>query len=157
MLTITYGVNLFNIAESFNWTAQPTDPTPAIKGRDVSLAWRYSLTADEELKSQIQYAIFWKKLNQSTLNYNIIGTRVFSSLSGDLTYAEPQTPQIVIDRSDQATLHIKDVRREDEGTYKIELRLPLLGTVGEQRVNLTVLGKLSSVQHLIWHNVSLLV
>ena len=113
-----------------------------MKGQDVSLAWQYSLDADEELKSQIQYVIFWKKLNQSTLNYDKIGTKTFSSLSEELTYAEPQTPQIVIDRSDQATLHIKDVRREDEGTYKIELRLPLLGTVGEQRMNVKVLGKL---------------
>ena len=52
----------------------------------------------------------------------------------------------MIDRSDQATLHIKDVRREDEGTYKIEFALKTDGSVvAEQRVNLTVLGKLSRV------------
>ena len=49
----------------------------------------------------------------------------------------------MIDRSDQATLHIKNARREDEGIYKIEFALKTDGSVAaEQRVNLTVLGKL---------------
>ena len=107
----------------------------------MSLAWQYSLTGNQLIQSQSQFVIFWKKLNQSTLNYNNIGTKTFSSLSGRLTYDEPQSPQIVINRSDQATLHIKDVRKEDEGTYKIELILET-GTVAEQKVNLTVLGEL---------------
>ena len=55
----------------------------------------------------------------------------------------------MIDESDQATLHIKGVRREDEGTYKIEFFLePDETVVAEQRVNLTVFGKLSSVHNL---------
>ena len=135
---------LLYITESFNWTAQPTNPTPAIKGQDVSLAWQYSLTAYELLQSQTQFAIFWKKLNQSTSNYDKnIGTKAYFQVVGGITYLEPQTPRIVIDRSDQATLHIKDVMREDEGTYKIEFTLKTDGSVlGEQRVNLTVLGEL---------------
>ena len=49
----------------------------------------------------------------------------------------------MIDRSDQATLHIKNVRREDEGTYRIEYILESDGSVlAEQKVNLTVLGEL---------------
>jgi len=40
------------LSESFNWTAQPMNPTAAIRGQDVSLAWNYSLTADELLQSQ---------------------------------------------------------------------------------------------------------
>ena len=65
---------------------------------------------------------------------------------GTITYGEPQAPHIVIDRDDQATLNIKDVRREDEGTFKIEYILESDGTVvAEQRVNLTVLGNFSSV------------
>ena len=116
----------------------------------MSLAWNYSLTADELLQSQSQYVIkFWKMLNQSTSNYDQIGLKIYSQLSGAISYTEPQDPKIVIDRNDQATLHIKDVRREDEATYKIEVVLPTDGTVGEQRVNLTVLGKLSSV-HSLW-------
>ena len=132
---------LLYLTEPFNWTAQPTNPTPAIKGQDVSLAWNYSLTADELLQSQTQLTTFWEKLSQSTLNYDKIGTKRYSQLFGGFNYQEPQFPRIVIDRNDQATLHIKDVRREDEGTYKIEFTLKTDGSVlAEQRVNLTVLG-----------------
>ena len=134
---------LLYITESFNWTAQPTNPTPAIKGQDVSLAWNYSLIADELLQSQTQFIIFWKKLNRSTSSYDKIGTKGYVQSFGGIGYQEPQSPRIVIDKSDQATLHIKDVRRQDEGTYKIEFSLKADGSVlAEQRVNLTVLGKL---------------
>jgi len=116
----------------------------------VSLAWNYSLTADELLQSQTLFVIFWKKLNPSTSNYDHIGTKTFLKVIGAPSYQEPRSPRIVIDRNDEATLHIKDVRREDEGTYKIEFSLQSDGTVhAEQRVNLTVLGKLSSV-HRLW-------
>ena len=117
-----------------------------MKDQDVSLAWNYSLTADELLQSQTQFIIFWKKLNPSTLNYDNIGTKSYFQVVGVISYSEPRTPRIVIDRGDQATLHIKDVRREDEGTYKIEFALKTDGSVvAEQRVNLTVLGELSRV------------
>ena len=145
--------NTFNctyITESFNWTAQPMNPTPAIIGQDVSLAWQYSLTADELLQSQTQYFLFWKKLNQLTLNYDQIGTKGYLQVIGGLSYQEPRSPRIVIDRDDQATLHIQDVRREDEGTYKIEFILESDGTVvAEYSVNLTVLGKISTVHQLV--------
>ena len=119
------------------------------------LAWQYSLTADELLQSQTQYFLFWKKLNLSTSIYDYIGALNFVKIVGALSYQEPRSPHIVIDRSDQATLHIKDVRREDEGTYKIEFILESDGTiVAEQRVNLTILGELSIVYHLfcVSHN-----
>ena len=141
--------NTFNctyITESFNWTAKPMNPTPAIKGQDVSLAWQYSLTADELLQSQTQYFLLWKKLNQSTLNYDQIGIKTYLKAVGSFLYNEPRSPHIVIDRNDQATLHIKQVRREDEGTYKIEFALDSVGTVvAEYSVNLEVLGKISTV------------
>ena len=81
----------------------------------------------------------------------MIAIKSLSPFTGPgIAYSEPQAPHIVIDRDDQATLHIKDVRREDEGTYKIEYILKLDGTVVvEQRVNLTVLGKFLSV-HKLW-------
>ena len=115
----------------------------------MSLAWQYSLTADELLQSQTQFIIFWKKLNQSTLNYDQIATKSYFQFIGGFSYVERQSPRIVIDRSDQATLHIKDVRREDEGTYKIEFALKTDGSVvAEQRMNLAVLGKFQSVHQL---------
>ena len=115
----------------------------------MSLAWNYSLTADELLQSQTQYFLYWKKLNQSTLNYDQIGLKTYLKAVGFFLYDEPRSPHIVIDRDDQATLHIKDVRREDEGTYKVEFTFDSVGTVdAEHRVNLIVLGKISNVHHL---------
>ena len=134
---------LLYVTESFNWTAQPANPVPAMEGQDVSLAWQYSLTADELRDSQEQYFILWEKLNKSTLNYDEIATTSYLKFVGRILYGEPSNGRIGIDRSDQATLHIKDVRREDEGTYKIGFTLKTDGSVlAEQRVNLTVLGKL---------------
>lgn len=131
------------ITESFNWTSQPSNPTPVIKGEDVSLTWNYSLTADELLKSQTYYAIKWTRLTQSISSYDGIGSITFVQAIGVPAYAEQTSPHIVIDRNDPATLHVKDVRREDEGTYKIEFSLKLDATVlADQKVNLTVLGKL---------------
>ncbi|KAJ7376166.1 hypothetical protein OS493_036545 [Desmophyllum pertusum] len=53
---------------------------------------------------------------------------------------EPQDPHIVVDRNDPATLHIKDVRREDDGIYKIEVFLQLGGNaIADHEINLTVL------------------
>ena len=130
------------ITEAFNWTVQPTNPTQVVKGEDVSLTWQYTLTADEKLKSQTFYGITWKKLNQSSLNYEKIGSMVFTKFAGVLSYSEPKAPHIEIDKNDPATLLIKNVRREDEGTYKIEYSLEFDGTVlADHEVNVTVLGK----------------
>lgn len=130
------------ITESLNWTAQPSNPTPAIKGQDMTLTWNYSLTANELLKSQTYYSIIWTRLIQSSSNYDQIGSIHFVKAIGFPAFSEPNAPHVVIDRNDPATLHIKDVRTEDEGKYKIEYILELDGTVlAHQEVNLTVLGK----------------
>ncbi|KAJ7390867.1 hypothetical protein OS493_021758 [Desmophyllum pertusum] len=135
-------LSVLSSVESFNWTAQPTNPTPAIKGQDVSLTWNYSLTADELLKTKTYFIIAWKNSDYGIDN---IASKFFIRGAvnvGNLGYTEPQLPHIVVDRNDPATLHIKDVRREDEGTYKIEFTLTSFGNIiAEQEVNLTVLGK----------------
>ena len=128
------------ITEAFNWTVQPTNPTLVIKGEDVSLTWQYTLTADQQLKSQTLYGITWKKLSSS--NYKKIGSIVFLKIFGVPAYSEPRAPHIKIDRNDPATLHIANVSRDDEGTYKIEYSLEADGTVlADHEVNVTVLGK----------------
>ena len=133
------------ITVSFNWTVQPTNPTQAIKGQDVSLTWNYSLTANELLKSQTYFTIIWRRSTQSSSGYDKIGTKyyIIDVIDvGDLGYKEPYQPHIVVDRNDAATLHIKDVRREDEGTYNIEVILQLgANAIADHKVNLTVLGK----------------
>ena len=131
------------ITEAFNWTVQPTNPTLVTKGEDVSLTWQYTLTADQQLKSGNFHLITWKKLNQLSSNYNTIGTKTFLKVIGSPTYVEPRAPHIEIDRNDSATLHINNVGKQDEGTYKIEYSLEIDGTVlAEHEVNVTVLGKL---------------
>ena len=55
-------------------------------------------------------------------------------------------PKITVDRNRQATLHINNVRREDEGTYKIEYSVQTDGTlVAYQEFNVSVLGKVPCV------------
>ena len=125
------------ITEAFNWTVQPTNTTLATKGEDVSLTWRYNLTADEQLKSDNLYIITWKKLNQLSSNYDNIGTKSFLKAIVRPSYDEPRDPHIKIDRNDPA-----NVSREDEGTYKIEYSLEIDGTIlADHEVNVTVLSK----------------
>ncbi len=115
----------------------------------MSLTWNYFLTADELLKSQTYYTIIWTRLIQSSSDYDQIGSKSFLKVIGSPNYAEPSAPHIVIDRNDPATLHIKDVRRDDEGMYKIEFSVELAGTVlADQEVNLTVLGKFNDTHSL---------
>ena len=112
------------------------------KGEDKSLTWNYTLTADEQTKSQTFYLIMWKKFNPSSSDYVLIGSITFLSSIGRPSYDEPRAPHIEISKNDPATLLINNVRTEDEGTYKIEYSLELDGTVlADHEVNVTVLGK----------------
>ena len=133
------------ITESFKWTVQPTNPTLVIKGEDLSLIWQFNLTSAEQLKGDNLYLITWKKLNHLSSIYDNIGTSTYLKAIGRPSYDEPRAPHIEIDRNDPATLHINNVRREDEGTYKIEYSLEIDGTVlADHEVNVTVLGKFNS-------------
>ena len=132
---------------SLNWTAQLTNPTVGIKGRDVSLTWRYSLTAAELTKSNTYYLVGWRKFNYSSLAYgNRIAFR--PKIIGQLaSYGEPIAPHIVVDRAtgtDFASLKIIDVQTDDEGLYKFEISVEFPGTVitVAHEVNLTVYGKI---------------
>ena len=130
------------ITESFHWTVQPTNPSLVNKGQDVSLIWQFNLTAAEQNKSQNFYGITWKKLNQLSSKYDTIGAINFLKAFGVPSYNEPRDPHIKIDRNDPATLHINNVRSEDEGKYKIEYVLEIdLTVLADHEVNVTVLGK----------------
>ena len=64
-----------------------------------------------------------------------------------VTYDEPMAPHITIDRNHQATLLINNVRREDEGKYKIEYGVEFDGTIlAYQEFHVTVLGKVLCVR-----------
>ena len=118
-----------------------------IIGEDKSLTWKYTLTADEQTKSQTLYLIRWKRFTLSSSDYVLIGSITFLSTIGQPSYNEPRAPHIEINKNDPATLLINNVRREDEGTYKIEYSLELDGTVlADHEVNVTVLGKVQVKQ-----------
>ena len=111
----------------------------------MSLIWQFNLTAAEQNKSQNFYGIIWKKLNQLSSKYDTIGSINFLKAFGVPSYIEPRDPHIKIDRNDPATLHINNVRSEDEGTYKIEYSLETdLTVLADHEVNVKVLGKVLS-------------
>ena len=117
----------------------------AIKGDDATLTWRYSLSADEQTKSDTYFFIAWGKFNRSTSNYDRIALRV-KTVGQNPLYDEPSAPHIVIDRATGtsfASLQINDVVIDDGGIYKIQISVVFPGTafIAEQEVNVTVLGK----------------
>ena len=105
----------------------------------MTLRWSYSLTAAEQANSNV-YNVKWFKFNSSSLVYTEIASY---TVFGGATFNEPNEPHIVVGRpiaSDSATLLINDVKRNDEGLYKIEYSL-VSGKLNESEINLTVLGK----------------
>ena len=126
---------------------QTENPTLVTKGEDGSLIWEFILTADENAKSDLFNFVKWHKFNQLSLDYDLVGGKTFVKVVGSTTYDEPMAPHITIDKNRQATLLINNVRREDEGTYKIEYGVEFDGTlVAYQEFNVTVLGKVLCVR-----------
>ena len=136
-----------HFAESFNWTVQTDNPTLVTKGNDESLIWEFTLTADEQAKNDLFHFVKWHKFNLSSLKYDSIGGKTFVKSFVVATYDEPLAPHIRVDRIRQATLLINNVKREDEGTYKIEYGVELDGTLlASQEFNVSVLGKVLCVR-----------
>ena len=126
---------------------QNDNPTLVTKGEDESLIWEFTLTADEQTKKDRFNFVKWLKFNQSSLNYDWVGVKTFVKVIGSTTYDEPMAPHITIDRNHQATLLISNVRKEDEGIYKIEFGVLLDGTLlAYQEFNVSVLGKVLCVR-----------
>ena len=126
---------------------QADNPTLVKKGEDESLIWEFTLTADEQAKNDRYNFFKWLKFNQSSLDYNVVGGKMFYKDFCVTAYNEPMAPHIKADRNRQATLLINNVRREDEGTYKIEYSVEPDGTLlAYQEFNVTVLGKVPCVR-----------
>ena len=116
------------------------------------LTWNYTLTADEQTDTQSFFLIQWFKFNFSSLVFDQIATKTFFSfVNPPLSYQEPLSPHIVIDKNhktDSVTLHINDVKRDDEGQYKIRFVKDIFGNVlADLAMNLTVLGECIILQH----------
>ena len=126
---------------------QTDNPTLVTKGEDESLIWEFTLTAAEQAKSDDFNFVKWHKFNQSSLDYDLVGGKTFVKAFGRTAHEEPMAPHITIDRNHQATLLINNVRKEDEGTYKIEYGVQLDGTLlAYQEFNVSVLGKVLCVR-----------
>ena len=126
---------------------QTDNPTLVIKGEDKSLIWEFTLTADEQAKNDLFNFVKWHKFNQSRLDYDLVGAKSYFKSFGSTAYDEPMAPHIKVDRNRQATLLIYNVRREDEGTYKIEYSVELDGALlAYQEFNITVSGKVLFVR-----------
>ncbi|XP_068733675.1 uncharacterized protein [Montipora capricornis] len=152
LFSVLFCLVLLSSVDSLTWTGQPTNPTEAVEGNNVVLTWNYSLTADEQTNSQSFFLIQWFKFNLSSLVFDQIASKTFISLvNPPLSYGEPLSPHIVIDRNhktDSVTLHINDVKRDDEGQYKIQyVKDPFGPALGELVLNLTVLDppKITSI------------
>ena len=123
------------------------NPTMVTKGEDESLIWEFTLTADEQAKKDLLYFLKWHKFNPSRLEYDLVGAKSYFKSFGSTAYDEPMAPHIKVDRNRQATLLIYNVRREDEGSYKIEYSVELDGTLlAYQEFNVTVSGKILCVR-----------
>ena len=126
---------------------QTDNPTLVPKGEDKSLKWEFTLTADKQAKNDLFHFVKWHKFNQSSLDYDFVGGKTFVKSFGRTSYDEPMAPHITIDKNRQATLLINNVRREDEGTYKIEYSVQIDGTLlAYQEFNVSVLGKVPCVR-----------
>ena len=126
---------------------QTDNPTLVTKGEDKSLTWKFTLTADEQTKNDLFNFVKWLKFNQSSLDYDVVALKTFVKVVGSTAYDEPMAPHITIDRNRQATLLINNVRREDEGTYKIEYSVEFDGKLlAYQEFNVSVLGKVLCVR-----------
>ena len=104
--------------------------------------WEFTLTADEQTKSDLFHFVQWHKFNRSSLDYYLVGVKSFVKAVGSITYDEPMAPHITVDRNRQATLLINNVRRQDEGTYKIGYSVQIDATLlAYQEFNVSVLGE----------------
>ena len=105
----------------------------------MALTWSYFLTA-EQANSNF-HNVIWLKFNSSSWVYTEVAS--YAVFNGRESFAVASDPRYVVGipiSSDSATLLINDVKRNDEGLYKIEYHL-VTGKLNESEVNLTVLGK----------------
>ena len=142
--SIVYLISSLYHTESLTWTAQPANPTGETKGQEVSLTWNYNLTADELTKSNTYFLIKWSKFNPLRSAYDQLATYI--KIVGQIPAYAEDAPHIVVDRAsgiNSSTLHINNIRIDDEGIYKIEISVEFPGTVtvADHEVNLTVLGE----------------
>ena len=126
------------------WTKYPDSVTPVWNGTTVTLKWDYSLTTEEQNAANIAINRVWDRSNES--HFEFVASKNFIT-GQSVAYAEDFKPHITISRSEEATLIINKVAKEDEGVYKFTVRLITLGNfVISRNFSLEVRGKITVKQ-----------
>ena len=129
---------------SLTWTKYPDSVIPVWIGETVTLKWDYSLTTEEQTAANTAISRIWDRGNESHLEF--VASKNF--LSGQsVGYIEDLAPHIIISRSEEATLIINNVTKEDKGVYKLTVRFLTLGDLRISRnFSLEVKGKITVKQ-----------
>ena len=126
------------------WTKYPDSVTPVWNGTTVTLKWNYSLTTEEQNAANTAITRIWDRSNESHLKF--VASKNFIT-GQSVGYVEDFAPHITISRSEEATLIISEVAKEDEGVYKFTVRFL---TLGDRRISrnfsLEVRGKITVKQ-----------
>ena len=135
---------LYYLIDCLTWTKYPDSIPPVWIGETVTLKWNYSLTTAEQNAANIAISRIWDRGNESHLEF--VASKTF--LSGQsVGYTEDFAPHITISRSEEATLIINNVTKEDKGVYKFTVRFL---TLGDRRISrnfsLEVSGKITVKQ-----------
>ena len=111
-------------------------------GSTVALKWDYSLTTEEQNAANIAISRVWERGNESHREF--VASKNFIIIGQSVGYIEDFAPHITISRSEEATLIINEVVKEDEGVYKFTMRFL---TLGDRRISrnfsLEVRGKIT--------------
>ena len=100
--------------------------------------WDYNLTTKEQNAAILFISREWKRGNESHLE--LVASKNFIT-GQSLRYVEDFAPHITISRSEEATLIINEVAKEDEGVYKFTVRfLTLDNLVISRNFSLEVRG-----------------
>ena len=106
--------------------------------------WDYTLTTEEQNAAIIAISREWNRGNESHLEF--VASKNFIT-GQSLSYVEDFAPHITISRSEEATLIINEVAKEDEGVYKFTVRFLTLGNfVISRNFSLEVKGKITVKQ-----------
>ena len=135
---------MFYLIACLTWTKYPDSVTPVWNGTTVSLIWDYRLTTEEQNAANIAINRKWERANESHLEF--VASKNF--ITGQpVGYDENFAPHITISRSEEATLIISEVAKEDEGVYKFTMRFLTLGNlVISRNFSLEVRGKITVKQ-----------
>ena len=110
-------------------------------GSTVALKWDYSLITEEQNAANIALGRVWERGNESHREF--VASKNFIT-GQSVGYIEDFAPHITISRSEEATLIINKVVKEDEGVYKFTVRFL---TLGDRRISrnfsLEVRGKIT--------------